>query len=100
VHLKGGSVETVVEMVSRGQGYTLLPQLAADSLRQRKFAGTIVPIRKPSPARQVGLAHRRGHLKQSMLKLLRAAIEAALPADLPRAKARTLRVVELAGHFK
>jgi len=100
VHLKGGSIETLVEMVSRGQGYTLLPQLAAESVARRKFEGKVLPITRPAPAREVSLVHRRGHLKQSMLRLLKVSVEAALPRDLPREKSRSFRVVELVGHFR
>jgi LysR family transcriptional regulator, hydrogen peroxide-inducible genes activator len=100
VHLKGGSIETLVEMVSRGEGYTLLPQLAAASVARRKFEGKVLPITRPAPAREVSLVHRRGHLKQSMLKLLRVSIESGLPRELPREKSRDFRVVELVGHFR
>ena len=100
VHLKGGSIETVVEMVSRGQGYTLLPQLAAESVARRKFEGAVIPLARPAPAREVSLVHRRGHLKQSMMKLLRATVESGLPKGLPLEKSAAFRVVELVGHFK
>jgi LysR family hydrogen peroxide-inducible transcriptional activator len=100
VHLKGGSIETLVEMVSKGEGYTLLPQLAADSVARRKFEGRVIPISRPTPAREVSLVHRRGHLKQSMMRLLRGGIESALPKTLPREKARVFRVIELVGYFR
>lgn len=100
VHLKGGSIETLVEMVSKGQGYTLLPQLAAESVGRRKFEGRVIPLARPAPAREVSLAHRRGHLKQSMMRLLKQSIESGLPAHLPREKSRAFRVIELAGYFK
>jgi LysR family hydrogen peroxide-inducible transcriptional activator len=100
VHLKGGSIETLVEMVSKGQGYTLLPQLAADSVARRKFEGRVLPIAKPAPAREVSLVHRRGHLKQSMMRLLREGIESSLPKTLPREKSKAFRVIELVGFFK
>ncbi len=73
-------------MVSKGQGYTLLPQLAAESVARRKCEAPSIPLAKPAPAREVGLVHRRGHLKRSMMKLLRSSIESSLPKDLPRAK--------------
>jgi hypothetical protein len=57
-------------------------------------------MKKPAPAREISLAHRRGHLKQSMMKLLRAGIEAGLPRALPVQKSRTFRVIELSGRFK
>ncbi|HEX4998658.1 MAG TPA: hydrogen peroxide-inducible genes activator [Terriglobia bacterium] len=100
VHLKGGSIETIVEMVSNGEGYTLLPQLAAESVHRRKYEGSVIPLERPSPAREVSLVHRRGHLKQSMMKLLRSSVEAHLPKGLPREKSRSFRVVELVGQFK
>jgi LysR family hydrogen peroxide-inducible transcriptional activator len=100
VHLKGGSIETLVEMVSKGQGYTLLPQLAAQAVAKRKFEGAIVRISPPTPAREVSVVHRRGHLKQSMMKLLRTTIESGLPKDLPRQKPASFRILELAGYFK
>jgi LysR family hydrogen peroxide-inducible transcriptional activator len=100
VHLKGGSIETLVEMVSKGEGYTLLPQLAADSVARRKFEGRVLPISRPTPAREVSLVHRRGHLKQSMMRLLRGGIESALPKTLPREKSRVFRVIELVGYFR
>ena len=100
VHLKGGSIETLVEMVSKGQGYTLLPQLAAESVARRKFEGKVIPIARPAPAREVSLIHRRGHLKQSMLRLLRQSVESGLPRDLPRERSRSFRVVELVGYFR
>lgn len=100
VHLKGGSIETLVEMVSRGQGYTLLPQLAAESVARRKFEGKVLPLARPAPAREVSLVHRRGHLKQSMLKLLKVSIEGGLHRELPREKSKAFRVVELVGHFR
>ena len=100
VHLKGGSIETLVEMVSKGQGYTLLPQLAAQSVARRKFEGKVIAIARPAPAREVSLIHRRGHLKQSMMRLLRQSLESGLPPDLPRERSKAFRVVELVGYFR
>ena len=87
-------------MVSKGEGYTLLPQLAADSVARRKFEGRVIPISRPTPAREVSLVHRRGHLKQSMMRLLREGIESSLPKTLPREKARGFRVIDLVGYFR
>ena len=100
VHLHGSSIETVVEMVSRGQGYTLLPQLAAQSVASRRSAGSIIPLSKPVPAREISVAHRRGHLKQMMMQRLKARIEANLPAQLPRVRSKGLRIVDLVGVFR
>lgn len=101
VHLRGGSLETVIELVSQGRsrGYTILPQLAAEAVARRKFEGSLLELARPSPAREISLAFRRGHLKQSLLKQLQATVEQTLPRTLPREKSKAFRVLSLAGHL-
>ena len=100
VHLKGGSLETVIELVSRSQGYTLLPLMAAEAIKQRRFEGRVIPIRRPTPAREVSLVHRRGHLKKAVMRVLRSTIESRLPDTLPRTRSRSFNVLSLQGQFK
>ena len=100
VHMKGGSLETVVELVSSGRGYTVLPRMAAESVVRRKFEGVVLPISEPTPAREVSLVHRRGFLKQRIVRALKAAIDSRVPSSLPRAKSREIRVLSLMGQFR
>jgi LysR family hydrogen peroxide-inducible transcriptional activator len=100
VHLKGGSLDTVVELVSKGLGYTLLPLLAAESVVRRKFEGVVVPISSPAPAREVSLVHRRGHLKQGIERALKATIDAHLPNVLARRQSSQFKVLSLMGQFR
>lgn len=100
VHMKGGSMDTVIELVSRGRGYTVLPLLAAESVVERQFEGVVVPIASPTPAREVSLVHRRGHLKQGIIRALKATIDACVPEKLPRTKSSKMRVMSLMGQFK
>lgn len=100
VHMKGGSLETVVELVSRGRGYTLLPRMAAESIVRRKFEGVVLQIAEPAPAREVSLVHRRGSLKQRIVEALRATIDQEVPSSLPRRKSRRIRVLSLMGQFR
>jgi LysR family hydrogen peroxide-inducible transcriptional activator len=100
VHLKGGSLETVVEIVSRGHGYTVLPSMAADSVSRRGYQGVVVTLESPVPAREVSLVDRRGHLKRGIKRALRETIEASLPSNLPRKKTSDLKVLSLMGQFK
>jgi DNA-binding transcriptional LysR family regulator len=87
-------------MVSRGQGYTLLPQLAAESVGNRRNGGRIIPMAKPVPVREISMVHRRGHLKQKMMQLLRTRIEANLPKTLPRERSRSFRIIDLVSVFR
>lgn len=100
VHMKGGSLDTVIELVSRGKGYTVLPLMAAESVERRKFEGVVVPFRSPVPAREISLVHRRGHLKQGIERILKSAIDAHVPASLPRRKTAALRLLSLMGQFR
>lgn len=100
VHLKGGSLETVIELVSKSQGYTLLPLMAADAVKQRGFEGSVIPIRKPTPAREVSLVHRRGPLKKAVMAVLKSTIEANLPDSLPRIQPAAFNLLGLLGQFK
>jgi LysR family hydrogen peroxide-inducible transcriptional activator len=100
VHLKGGSLETVVEIVSRGHGYTVLPSMAADSISRRGYRGVVVNLDSPVPAREVSLVHRRGHLKRGIERALRETIEECLPPNLQRKKSPRLNVLSLMGQFK
>jgi len=100
VHLKGGSLETVVELVSYCQGYTVLPSLAADAISKRGFEGVVIDFTSPLPAREVSLVHRRGHLKRGLERALRETIDACLPAGLVRRKNKGLNVLSLMGQFK
>jgi LysR family hydrogen peroxide-inducible transcriptional activator len=100
VHMKGGSLDTVVELVSGGNGYTVLPLLAADALARRRFEGAIVPFTPPVPAREVSLVHRRGHLKRGIGQALRNAIDDRLPKGLLRRKGQGIHVLSLMGQFR
>lgn len=100
VHLKGGSLETVVEIVSRGNGYTVLPSMATDSVSKGRYDGVAVPFTSPVPAREVSLVHRRGYLKRGIERALRDTIDESLPVDLQRKKSRDLNVLSLMGQFK
>lgn len=100
VHLKGGSLETVVELVSGGQGYTVLPSMAADAIAKRGFEGVVIDFNAPMPAREVSLVHRRGQLKRGIERALRNTIDACLPPNLIRKKGKDVKVLSLMGQFK
>ena len=100
VHLKGGSLETVVELVSCCQGYTVLPSMAADAMSRHGLEGAIIDFSSPVPAREVSLVHRRGYLKRSIERALRSTIDACLPPGLVRKKTKGLNVLSLMGQFK
>ena len=90
----------MVELVSGGQGYTVLPSMAADAISKRGFEGVIVDFNSPMPARQVSLVHRRGQLKRGIERALRNTIDTCLPPSLIRRKSKKVTVLSLMGQFK
>jgi LysR family transcriptional regulator, hydrogen peroxide-inducible genes activator len=99
VKLRGGSLETIIELVSQGRGYTLLPQLAADAVKRRKFEGSIHEMVRPAPAREISLVYRRGYFKQRLLNLFKEIVLASAPKTLPRERSKAFRVLGLEGRF-
>ncbi|MEZ0539306.1 hydrogen peroxide-inducible genes activator [Fibrella arboris] len=76
-----GSLETLIKLIDRQDGFTLLPYLATldfDETRQkqlRPFAGT-------SPVREVSLVMHRSFLKRSLINALKREILTNLPDEL------------------
>jgi LysR family hydrogen peroxide-inducible transcriptional activator len=76
-----GSLETLVKLIDRQDGFTLLPYLATldfDALRKKQLRSfTGVP-----PVREVSLVMHRSFLKRSLINALRREIMANLPGEL------------------
>ncbi|MBO0931353.1 hydrogen peroxide-inducible genes activator [Fibrella aquatilis] len=76
-----GSLETLIKLIDRQGGFTLLPELATldlDPARQariRRFAGE-------QPARDISLVMHRSFLKRSLINALRKEILAHLPMEI------------------
>lgn len=94
VRFESGSLETVINLVEQGHGYTLLPQLATTSL-QRQSKAKLKPFAKPVPSREVSLVYRRTQYKIPVLNALVAEIAKCLPKDLPREKSKAIEVVKI-----
>ncbi|MEZ4818610.1 MAG: LysR substrate-binding domain-containing protein [Bdellovibrionota bacterium] len=52
-----GSLDTLINLVRKGHGYTLLPELATHGLLATERKYQLKPFRKPTPTREVSLVH-------------------------------------------
>jgi LysR family hydrogen peroxide-inducible transcriptional activator len=68
------SLGTLVEMVASGLGVTLLPAMAVPSETTSRPELVWRPFRAPAPQRTIGLAWRRGSLRESEFRLLAAVL--------------------------
>ena len=78
ISFESGSLETIVQLVEQGYGYTLLPALAIDKLALKKSPG-LKEIKSPIPTREISLVYRRSQYKQNILKALSECIKTHLP---------------------
>lgn len=76
---RSGSIEGLKNLVRKGVGYTLVPELsvseAQDSPHLRRFA-------PPEPRREVSIAVHTSFIKESLIQRLRDSIQAVVPAHM------------------
>ncbi|MBX9767062.1 MAG: hydrogen peroxide-inducible genes activator [Bdellovibrionales bacterium] len=87
---QSGSLETLKNLVDSYGGYTLVPQLAAETIGRNVV---IVPFERPIPAREIGLVSRRLHYKEHLLDALAQAVVQSIPESLSRARQKDLDVL-------
>jgi LysR family hydrogen peroxide-inducible transcriptional activator len=88
-----GSLETLIKLIDRQQGFTLLPYLATldlDPVRKERLRS----FEAPQPVREVSLVTHRSFLKRRLINALQDEILLRLPQELLK-KQRSGRVVVL-----
>jgi LysR family hydrogen peroxide-inducible transcriptional activator len=75
---ESGSFETLVKMIDKNGGFTLLPELAIAEMddARRKQVRTFTDM---VPLREVGIAYARSYAKGNMLKTLKEHIQKSIP---------------------
>lgn len=76
-----GSLETLIKLIDKQDGFTLLPYLATldmDAARQARLR----PFDTPTPVREVSLVMHRSFLKRQLINAFRQEILAHLPSEL------------------
>jgi LysR family hydrogen peroxide-inducible transcriptional activator len=91
----GGNVETLKNLVNRGQGYTLLPELAVEGLQLGERERQVRRFRKPVPTREVSLVHSRSFLKESILSALEMSILQHLPRRIRSLKRQDVSIIDV-----
>lgn len=88
---RSGSIETLIRMVDKNGGITLLPELAVQELSKVQRSN-IRQFQRPEPAREVCLVTNREQVKNRLIDALRGAIMERLP-DSVRDQSKELLVV-------
>ncbi len=81
LHFESGSLETIRRLVDQQSGYTLLPELAANSLATPRRS-RIRQFKEPQPIREVSLLTHRSYMKKRLIELLRDSIISHIPKSM------------------
>ncbi|PZR41315.1 MAG: LysR family transcriptional regulator [Azospira oryzae] len=79
LNYQSGSFETLKAMVDNNYGYTLIPELAANTKSKH-----VKHFIAPEPVREVSLAVHQGFVKEALLTKLQQAILKAIPAHFKK----------------
>jgi LysR family hydrogen peroxide-inducible transcriptional activator len=69
VQFVGGSLETLINMIEKNGGTTIIPALALPTLR-RDAGGQFIPFQSPAPHRQINLTHRARTAKLDVIQAI------------------------------
>jgi len=98
VHFDSGSLETVMRMIENGQGYTLIPYLAALEIKDAKRKGMLKPFVTAPPLREISLVYHRAFLKRAIIEALQKTILRFIPKILRSAPASVSQIIEIQPH--
>lgn len=76
-----GSLETLIKLIEKQEGFTLLPYLATLDMDEARST-RIRPFNEPVPVREVSLVMHRSFLKRKLINALKHEILAHLPQEL------------------
>lgn len=79
---ESGSLETLIKLVNKNYGYTLLPELAAKELTNPNDKKLLRYFVKPVPSREIGLVYPSNELKKKLLKKVAEIIKKSVPKEM------------------
>jgi len=85
VHFESGSFETLIRLVDKGLGATVLPELVASALPPSRKRAQLRPFASPEPVREIGVVTSRSQLRRRVTEALETALAQALDSALAAA---------------
>ena len=87
-HYESGSIETIKQMVDKGIGITLIPELAILNDKDQRYSKRFT---QPEPKREISIVTHKSFAKERLIDIIHEAIKAAVPERMNK-KERSLRV--------
>lgn len=94
VNFVSGNLETLINLVRKGRGYTLLPQLATLLLQEKEKKNCLKPFHTRIPTREVSLVYSRMFLKQDIIGALEQEIVNGLPNEISSRKKNSFDIID------
>jgi LysR family hydrogen peroxide-inducible transcriptional activator len=95
INFRSGSLETLMNMVRKGHGYTLIPHLATLDLSEQEKQKNLKSFVKPVPTREVSLVHSRSFLKEKIIEALESEVILNLPPEIQSLKKGNISVIDI-----
>lgn len=80
-----GSIDTLIRLVDKGQGSTVIPAFALEHLSSKQTK-KVRPFLTPVPVRQISMVTYRPYLKKHLIDKLKESILRHVPAEMKNAK--------------
>jgi LysR family hydrogen peroxide-inducible transcriptional activator len=90
VHFESGNFETLIELIDRGLGATVLPALVARGLGDERKEAQLRPFSGPTPLREIGIITGRLDLRRNVTEALTMLLREELSEVLGPAPRRTV----------
>lgn len=84
-----GSVETLIRMVDRNDGATLVPELALSELSNKQLT-KVRTFKSPEPVREISLVTHKNFIKKRMLNAFKEEILAVIPKTMKQRKKKDI----------
>ncbi len=95
VKFQGGNLDTLLRLIRKGTGYTLLPAFMIHQMSQAEVQAHVRGFKIPSPGREVSLVGRRTQWRRKMAAAIKEAILKNLPPELHREKCQEMDVLKI-----
>lgn len=95
INFQSGNLETLINLVRKGHGYTLLPELALTSLTKQEIELNTKKFKAPIPTREISLIHSRSYLKQDIIDAIESEIIKNLPKEIKSLKREKIEIVDI-----
>ena len=91
LHYEAGSIETLINLVDKYEGLTIIPHFAVLNLSEKQQEN-VREFAEPKPVREISLVVARSYPRQKMLQHLKAEITAVIPFALKTKKQSILPI--------